>query len=114
MYNDTNALDSVILKEALSYLGIKSPTLANNVGVEYKRIQNVGTGKTKKASGDLASKTIARYPEFSLDWLLTGGGSMLVGSNVSPARTGDLEWIEIPLVPYKACAGWLWRPCLAR
>lgn len=52
-------------------------------------------------------------PELSPSWLDTGEGSMLVEStprvevesNVSPVRTGDLQWMEIPLVPYKACAG---------
>ena len=113
MDNEIETLGSVVLKEVLSYLGIKSPTLANNIGAEYKRLQNIETKKTKKISGDLASMITNKYPEFSLDWLITGKGSMLVESpsrvevesNVSPVRTGDLQWMEIPLVPYKACAG---------
>ena len=54
-----------------------------------------------------------RHPEFSLEWLVTGEGSMLVEStprveiesNVVPVRTGELQWMEVPIVPYKACAG---------
>nr|DAE15572.1 MAG TPA: putative transcriptional regulator [Siphoviridae sp. ctoic9] len=80
MDNEIETLGSVVLKEVLSYLGIKSPTLANNIGAEYKRLQNIETKKTKKISGDLASMITKKYPEFSLDWLLTGEGSMLIDS----------------------------------
>ena len=27
-----------------------------------------------------------------------------VESNVTPIRAGELQWVEVPLVPYKACA----------
>ena len=77
MNKEAETIGARVLARVLAHIGIKSPTLANNVGVEYKRVQNVETGKTKKVSGDLASKIVARYPEFSLDWLLTGEGPML-------------------------------------
>lgn len=77
MNKESETTGARVLARVLAHIGIKSPTLANNVGVEYKRVQNVETGKTKKVSGDLASKIVARYPEFSLDWLLTGEGQML-------------------------------------
>lgn len=77
MNKEAETTGARVLARVLAHIGIKSPTLANNVGVEYKRVQNVETGKTKKVSGDLASKIVARYPEFSLDWLLTGEGQML-------------------------------------
>lgn len=77
MNKEAETIGARVLARVLAHIGIKSPTLANNVGVEYKRVQNVETGKTKKVSGDLASKIVTRYPEFSLDWLLTGEGPML-------------------------------------
>lgn len=48
----------------------------------------------------------------NIDWLDTGEGSMLIDStprpkvesNVTPIRAGELQWVEVPLVPYKACA----------
>lgn len=93
MNKEAETTGAKVIARVLAHIGIKSPTLANNVGVEYKRVQNVETGKTKKVSGDLASKIVARYPEFSLDWLLTGEGDMLVqsASEANSERKRDKE-----------------------
>lgn len=115
MANETKAIGSAVISDLLGHLGIKSPTLASNIGVEYKRLQNIETGKTKKVSGDLAHKITARYPEINIEWLLTGEGDML--RSISPAKPKEREsnvravspreqdWVEIPVVPYKARAG---------
>ena len=118
-------LGAVVLKQLLGHLGIKSLTLANQLEVEDKRLQNVETGKTKKISGVLANKISEKYPEISLSWLLTGEGTTLTphseasteeeegleeyrGACIVPAdeiESGDLRWVEIPVVPYKARTG---------
>lgn len=54
----------------------------------------------------------------NIDWLDTGKGEMLrtaeekaeekphrIESNVRPVLEGEMEWIEVPLMPYKARAG---------
>ena len=51
----------------------------------------------------------------NIDWLDTGEGEMLrtseekphhrIESNVRPDLEGEMEWIEVPLMPYKARAG---------
>ena len=50
----------------------------------------------------------------NIDWLDTGEGEMLrkaedkpsrIESNVRPVLEGEREWVEIPLVPYRARAG---------
>ena len=51
----------------------------------------------------------------NIDWLDTGEGEMLrtseekphhrIESNVRPVLEGEMEWIEVPLMPYKARAG---------
>ena len=71
------------------------------------------TGIGRGIGRDAKQKIQKAYTSLNVDWLDTGNGSMLVEStprveiesNVSPVRTGDLQWMEIPLVPYKACAG---------
>lgn len=83
-------LGAVILGGLLKYLGIKSPTLSNQIGVEYKRLQKVETGKTKRISGDLAQRITATYPDISLQWLLTGEGSILREATPSPAKVESL------------------------
>ena len=86
------------------------------VGVSKGNMSKYLNGQ-KEPKEDLLTRVVQavqpRAPLLSESWLLTGEGSMLVDStprvevesNVSPVRTGDLQWMEIPLVPYKACAG---------
>ena len=66
-----------IIDDLLIYLGIKAPTLANEIGVLYSRIQNVQLGKAKKISLDLANKICAAYPEINKAYLLKGEGELL-------------------------------------
>ena len=104
-----------VIQNLLDHLGIKAPTLASEVDVLYRRVYDIQSGKTRKVSGDLANKIIARYPDISLHWLLTGEGEMLrmeeekphhrIEGNVRPVLEGEMEWIEVPLMPYKARAG---------
>ena len=102
------------------YKGLKADRLVRNQA-HFAEIIKEQEGnlseylRSKKPLGDKIEGYILRlreqFPLLSESWLLTGEGSMLaestprVESNVSPVRTGDLQWMEIPLVPYKACAG---------
>ena len=107
---------------AFIYKGLKGDRLVRNQA-HFAEIIKEQEGnlseylRSKKPLGDKIEGYILRlreqFPLLSESWLLTGEGSMLVEStprvevesNVSPVRTGDLQWMEIPLVPYKACAG---------
>ena len=107
---------------AFIYKGLKGDRLVRNQA-HFAEIIKEQEGnlseylRSKKPLGDKIEVYILRlreqFPLLSESWLLTGEGSMLVDStprveiesNVSPVRTGDLQWMEIPLVPYKACAG---------
>ena len=66
-----------LINEILEYIGVKAPTLANNIGVLYSRIQNIQLGKAKKISLDLANKICAAYPEINKAYLLKGEGELL-------------------------------------
>lgn len=66
-----------LINEILEYTGVKAPTLANNIGVLYSRIQNIQLGKAKKISLDLANKICAAYPEINKSYLLKGEGELL-------------------------------------
>lgn len=46
------------------------------------------------------AKILARYPELNPEWLLTGGGDMILSEGVAKLRAG------IPLIPIDALAGW--------
>ena len=51
-----------IINSVLDELGIKAPTLAEQIGVLYQRIFDLQKGKTKKISSQLANAIIKAYP----------------------------------------------------
>lgn len=61
----------------LDHVGIKAPTFAKHVGVKYQRILDIQNGKVKNISAEVASRIIDVYPQFNIEWLLTGEGEML-------------------------------------
>lgn len=95
----------------LSYVGVKAPTFASSIGVNYQRILDIQIGKTKSISSNLASIIVDKYPEIDLNWLLTGEGSMLKNEipALSDASTGDelILSYEIPLLPVAVYGGTL-------
>ena len=81
-----------VIQRLLDHLGIKAPTLARELDVLYRRVYDIQSGKTKKVSGDLAKKIVARYPDVSLSWLLTGEGDMLTGATT---QTGGHHSVQM-------------------
>lgn len=87
-------------------LGIKQGSLSDI----YRAKNGIGvSGQIKIALSKLG---------VNIDWLDTGEGEMLrtaeekaeekphrIESNVRPVLEGEMEWIEVPLMPYKARAG---------
>lgn len=75
-----------------------SPTTLSNT---------IGTRQSKPSSDFLASIIIG-VPQINSEWLLTGEGEMLksnkIETNVTPI---DPSFIEVPLIPIKAQAGYL-------
>jgi Predicted transcriptional regulator len=92
------------IENLLSYLGIKAPTLAANIGVEYQRIFDIQRGKTKKISGEVANKIIEKYPEINISWLLISSGEMLKTSDTSDIERAT-TYKSVPLLPIDAVAG---------
>lgn len=70
-------------------LGIKAPTFAKRIGVKYQRILDIQSGKVKKISGELANYIINTYPQFDINWLLTGEGSMLKNTDHPVSQGGE-------------------------
>lgn len=70
------------------------------------------SGLSRGIGRDAKEKIQRTYTSLNVGWLDTGDGSMLIDStprpkvesNVTPIRAGELQWVEVPLVPYKACA----------
>ena len=70
-------------------LCIKAPTFAKRIGVKYQRILDIQSGKVKKISGELANYIINTYPQFDINWLLTGEGSMLKNTDQPVSQGGE-------------------------
>ena len=88
-----------IIEELLNHAGVKSPTLAKNLGVSYQRILEIKSGRTKKISLDLANKICEAYPEINKAYLLKGEGELLrsdVGNiNVSHSPNANVAGRDI-------------------
>lgn len=77
------------INEILLNLGIKAPTFAKRIGVKYQRILDIQSGKVKKISGELANYIINTYPQFDINWLLTGEGPMLKNTDQPVSQGGE-------------------------
>lgn len=71
---------SEIISLILSDLGIKAPTFAKTIGVQYQRILDIQSGKTKRISPKLVDNIVEAYPKYNKVWLLTGEGEMIKNS----------------------------------
>lgn len=121
------------IKERVLYIseskGITREKFFEDLGITYGNFK--GKAKEKALSSDVLAKIIAKYPEISSEWLLTGNGEMLKSEGATEViKTPRVEIIEpikvegrslmpkvvvvddddndrIPLVSVKAQAGYL-------
>ena len=107
------------LQQKISPIKERILIFANTLGISkrefYNKIQ-VSRGTLESRTGiteDILAKFIATYPEVSIEWLLTGEGSMLneVKSKIQPNHTFALstdrkvQVQDIPLYDLSATAG---------
>lgn len=79
---------SDIIKLILNDLGVKAPTFAKSIGLQYQRILDIQNNKTKKISTTVADCIVEKYPQYSRTWLLTGEGEMYVKGREKDAIAG--------------------------
>lgn len=80
----------------LDHVGIKAPTFAKHIGVKYQRILDIQNGKVKNISAEVASRIIDVYPQFNIEWLLTGEGEMLNSETKEPnSNEEDMQMKEL-------------------
>lgn len=73
----------------LQDLNVKAPTLAKSLdGVSYQNLLDVQTGRVRSISNKVATAIVAKYPQYDLQWLLTGDGSMLKEEQPEPKDEG--------------------------
>lgn len=103
-----NAID--ILDRLLDYTGENRSSLARRIGVIPQRFHDIANGKTKAFSYEIADKITTAFPEVDKNFLLTGEGTMLAGESEVKANAKELDpealnWISVPVIPFRAMAG---------
>lgn len=66
-----------IIDSILEHEGISASSFAKEIGIHPTQIYDLQSGKTKKISATVGNKIISVYPNYNLQWLLTGEGEML-------------------------------------
>ena len=62
----------------------------------YQRILDIQNGKVKNISAEVASRIIDAYPQFNIEWLLTGEGEMLNSETKEPnSNEEDMQMKEL-------------------
>jgi len=74
-----------IIGEVLNTVGMKAPTFAKEIGINYQRIFDLQRGRTKKFNPGVANLICERFPQINKSYLFTGEGELLV-SDKEPAK----------------------------
>ncbi len=100
---------SEIIEQILEYLEIKAPTFADDIGIKYQRVFDIQQGKTKKISAGVANAIVSKYPQFDINWLITGEGEMLKLNYIEPNAIfiDSPNFIMVSVVGQYAAAGYL-------
>lgn len=86
-------------REVAIKIGLKSATYLSDV-----------LNGRHPVSEQISDSLVKAFPEYSKDWLLTGEGTMLVGESDVKANAKELDpeglnWISVPVIPFRAMAG---------
>ena len=86
-------------REVAIKIGLKSATYLSDV-----------LNGRHPVSEQISDSLVKAFPEYSKDWLLTGEGTMLVGESEVKANAKELDpeglnWISVPVIPFRAMAG---------
>lgn len=76
------------LKQFIDYVGVNNYTFEKNIGTSEGTLRRFFGDKNGLTVATLA-KIADFYPQLSLDWLITGRGSMLIDRSPSNSIIGD-------------------------
>lgn len=72
-----------ILEELLSDLSVKLPTFAKEIGMSYRSMFDIQKGRVKNLSPSVAKAINAKFPQYSMSYLMTGDRDAVVGNEVN-------------------------------
>lgn len=88
-----------IIDEVLKAVGMKAPTFADKIGINYQRVFDLQRGRVKKFNPGVVNLICAAFPQINKNFLFTGEGDVLIKQNETPkidyARTEMSEVIAM-------------------
>ena len=89
--NNVDAKD--IRDKLLKALHLGPGELATALGINYQRIYDLGSGRTKKFNPGMVNMIVSKFPQVNATFLYTGKGEPLKGDNQALASHSDLSEI---------------------
>lgn len=77
---DRNVDARAIITAVLNHVGMRAPSFANAIGINYQRIFDLQSGRTKKFNPGVVNLICERFPEINKTYLYTGEGSLVIDS----------------------------------
>lgn len=73
---DRNVDARTIIENVLKYVGMRAPTFAKAIGINYQRIFDLQSGRTKKFNPGVVNLIVKRFPDIEKKYLYTGEGEV--------------------------------------
>lgn len=73
---DRNVDARAIIEAVLNHVGMRAPSFAKAIGINYQRIFDLQSGRTKKFNPGVVNLICAKFPEINKTYLYTGEGSL--------------------------------------
>lgn len=73
---DRNVDARTIIENVLKHVGMRAPTFAKAIGINYQRIFDLQSGRTKKFNPGVVNLIVKRFPDIEKKYLYTGEGEV--------------------------------------
>lgn len=73
---DRNVDAKAIIEAVLSHVGMRAPSFAKAIGINYQRIFDLQSGRTKKFNPGVVNMICDRFPDINKNYLYTGEGNL--------------------------------------
>lgn len=87
---DRNVDAKAIIKAVLTHVGMRAPSFAKAIGINYQRVFDLQNGRTKKFNPGVVNLICARFPEINKMYLYTGEGSLTLPDAEIPSAPATI------------------------
>lgn len=74
---------------------MRAPSFAKAIGINYQRIFDLQSGRTKKFNPGVVNMICERFPEINKNYLYTGEGSLVIPGKEQPSPGSVIELSEL-------------------